>query len=75
MCLHIHRHLDLCHHDPESVVPWFLGAFFLALVPKYLYRSKAITVPEMIRLNFGSGTLQAAGAALFLFSARERRGL
>ena len=43
-----------------SVVPWFLGAFFLALVTKYLYRSKAITVPEMIRLNFGSGTLQAA---------------
>ena len=43
-----------------SVVPWFLGAFLLALVTKYLYRSKAITVPEMIRLNFGSGTLQAA---------------
>ena len=58
-----------------SVVPWLLGAFFLALVTKYLYRSKAITVPEMIRLNFGSGTLQAAGAALFLFSARERRCL
>jgi len=58
-----------------SVVPWFLGAFFLALVTKYLYRSKAITVPEMIRLNFGSGTLQAAAAALFLFSARERRCL
>ncbi len=45
-----------------SVVPWFLGAFLLGLVTRYLYRTSAITVPEMIRLNFGSRGLQAAAA-------------
>ncbi len=43
-----------------AVIPWFLGAFLLALVTKRLYRSAAITVPEMFRLRYGSAALQCA---------------
>ena len=41
-----------------SVVPWFAGAFLLALVTRRLHRCGAITVPEFFRLRYGSRALQ-----------------
>lgn len=41
-----------------SVVPWFAGAFLLALVTRRLHRCGAITVPELFRLRFSSRGLQ-----------------
>lgn len=41
-----------------SVVPWFFGAFLLAMVTKKLWQSEAITVPEMFRIRYGSRALQ-----------------
>lgn len=42
-----------------SVIPWFSGAFLLALVTRRLYDSSAITVPEFFRLRYDSRALQA----------------
>mgnify|MGYP002711672094 CR=1 FL=1 len=41
-----------------SVVPWFFGAFLLALVLKRLRQTDAITVPEMFGLRYRSRALQ-----------------
>lgn len=42
-----------------SVIPWFLGAFLLALVTRRLYSNDIITVPELFRVRYGSRGLQA----------------
>ena len=34
-----------------SVIPWFTGAFLLAMVTRRLHRCGAITVPEFFRLR------------------------
>ena len=41
-----------------SVIPWFTGAFLLAMVTRRLHRCGAITVPEFFRLRYGSRALQ-----------------
>ncbi len=41
-----------------SVIPWFFGAFLLALVLKRLRQTDAITVPEMFGLRYRSCALQ-----------------
>lgn len=50
-----------------SVVPWFLGAFLLALVARRLYRHDVVTVPELFRIRYQSRALQAVyGVILFV---------
>lgn len=49
-----------------SVVPWFLGAFLLALVTRRLYDNDIITVPELFRVKYGSRSLQAAYGVIFI---------
>ena len=47
-----------------SVIPWFAGAFLLAMVTRRLYRCGAITVPEFFRLRYGSRALQLVYGAV-----------
>ena len=41
-----------------SVIPWFFGAFLMALAAGKLYQTDAITVPGMLREKYHSGKLQ-----------------
>lgn len=47
-----------------SVVPWFFGAFLLALVAKRLWRTDAITVPEMFGKRYDSRAIQVVYGAI-----------
>lgn len=50
-----------------AVIPWFLGAFLLALTARQLYSSAAITVPEMFWLRYHSRALQAVYGVVLIF--------
>ena len=41
-----------------SVIPWFCGAFLMALAAGRLYETDAITVPEMLNERYHSGVLR-----------------
>ena len=49
-----------------SVIPWFLGAFLLALVARRLYDNGIITIPELFRTRYGSKALQGVYAAVII---------
>lgn len=49
-----------------SVIPWFLGAFLLAMISKRLYRNDIITVPEFFRVHYGSRALQCVYGVIFM---------
>lgn len=49
-----------------SVIPWFLGAFLLAVVTKRLYANDIITVPELFRKCYGSKGLQIIYGIIFI---------
>lgn len=49
-----------------SVVPWFLGAFLLALVAKRLYQNGIITIPELFRTRYGSRALQVVYGVIII---------
>lgn len=49
-----------------SVIPWFLGAFLLALVTPKLYGNDIITVPELFRVRYGSRGLQVVYGLIFI---------
>ncbi|WP_251317534.1 sodium:solute symporter family protein [Flintibacter muris] len=49
-----------------SVIPWFLGAFLLALVARRLYSNGIITIPELFRVKYGSRVLQAIYAVIII---------
>lgn len=49
-----------------SVIPWFLGAFLLALIARRLYGNGIITIPELFRVRYGSKALQAIYAAIII---------
>lgn len=49
-----------------SVIPWFLGAFLLALVARRLYSNGIITIPELFRVRYGSRGLQAVYAVVII---------
>ena len=50
-----------------SVIPWFLGAFLMALIARKIHRAGVVTVPEYFRTRFGSRRLQAVYGAVFIF--------
>ena len=49
-----------------SVIPWFLGAFLLAMISKRLYQNDIITVPEFFRVHYGSKALQCIYGLVFM---------
>ena len=49
-----------------SVIPWFLGAFLMALIARKIHRAGVVTVPEYFRTRFGSRRLQAVYGAVFI---------
>lgn len=49
-----------------SVIPWFLGAFLLALVTRRLYQNDVITVPELFRIKYRSRALQGVYGLIFM---------
>lgn len=49
-----------------SVIPWFLGAFLLALVTKRLYAHDVVTVPELFRIRYDSRALQVTYGVIFI---------
>ncbi len=50
-----------------SVIPWFLGAFLMALIAKKIHRSGVMTIPEFFRRRFHSRTLQVFYGCVFIF--------
>lgn len=49
-----------------SVIPWFLGAFLLALVARRLYGNGIITIPELFRSRYDSRALQVIYAVIII---------
>ena len=49
-----------------SVIPWFLGAFLLAMVAGRVYANDVVTLPELFRVRYGSRGLQAVYGLIFI---------